>query len=299
MPSNPDLACISVPFTASETDSLLANLSLWRKPELSPFAPGAERPVDLTLVLDRGPSMGPRDRAELLATVQALVPAYVHVALGIAGLGEQESMNYGDHDQTTEIPWLGRHTGTNLLFIRSMIVHRRYGFLLRYTADCYPVRPNWLGRLQEAFNNTPSFLMGPVYTGDSQLRADFQRHINAHSVYQPNHELFPAYLLYVVDALVAAQAESRNSHLTYEIAYDYLLSVQSSRVTAGSHGLLRDARRLLPYIGTTPLMANLSGPRERDGTSSIDIHAYLETHQHVVTLHSSLGKQYHDLPIAS
>lgn len=177
MPSNPDLACISVPFTASETDSLLANLSLWRKPKLSPFAAGAERPVDLTLVLDRGPSMRPRDRAELLATVQALVPAYVHVALGIAGLGEQKSINYGDHDQTTEIPWLGRHTGTNLLFIRSMIVHRRYGFLLRYTADCYPVRPNWLGRLQEAFSTTPSFLMGPVYTGDSQLRADFQRHI--------------------------------------------------------------------------------------------------------------------------
>lgn len=216
----PALSAVVVPVTKGEREQLVSNLWLWSQPSFAPFfgPPPARRPVLAFIFNNADAAEASADVKSALARLPRLRSCFSEVRFHNLELsGHADRYERDDRRPAGE---QGRRAGPNNMFFGGMAAVRDLpGYALWLETDCIPIRPNWLGRVNDMLScGEQPWVMGSIYRGTDPLGRREQRHINGNAIYACGQPEFQQFLDKVWRPALVKLVRSRP-----ELAFDCLL----------------------------------------------------------------------------
>ncbi|HEX6828843.1 MAG TPA: hypothetical protein VF104_07675 [Burkholderiales bacterium] len=284
------LTAIVVPLTIREVSQLECLFFLWGLWALVGRAAGETGPAEIRLILSLDREPGPE-------LEEAIADAYAHY--GLAGIFSGCAVNYCHISREEniyvrvgqkppeKIPPLGLKSGPNTLFFRSLsqFCDGQKTVLLN-EVDCFPVRPDWIGRLQRLVaGSEPFWVLGSPYRGWGRLGPEILGHVNGNALYGVGAPGFKAFLEDWERSL--AESVKRNPDLAYDIflSYRHAPLFDPARWGQAPLELFKSLQETLCRIRYTSLIHNLAGEEEISGRRRVDLKSYLPEHPEVTLVH--------------
>ncbi len=214
------LAAVIVPTRAEERQSILDNLWLWNRDGFAPML-HLENRTKSTLVFYFNNESGKELEQEIAETFQRadlLNRCFSSVEFRYLSL-------HGDDDLYDRSGvQRGKHrskAGPNNQFFDIVSQAAQFGdYILYMETDCIPIRPDWLGQLQDLVQHAePFWVLGSAYRGNSVLERTYAKHINGNAVYAVGNAQFQEFVAKVWRPGLATIL-SRDPHCAYDTAVE-------------------------------------------------------------------------------
>jgi hypothetical protein len=199
---------VVVPLIASQLPRLLESMKLWGTPDGLPCtsSPAVLDRPHLLFYFDR-PLVEPevssavqdihRFTSDDMAVRIALQTCFANVSFTSAGLSATATRNSRSFDVLRN---LASTRGSNNQFWNAFVVHAAYRHMFYMEPDTWPLKPNWLHRIDLLSRDQAFWMRGSLMRYQPRLvvapepfRSAYMRHINGNAVYELHDPCFARY----------------------------------------------------------------------------------------------------------
>ncbi len=283
------LGAVVIPTIASETDLHVKNLETWNSPNTAPYFDLPTTPV-VDLIYLYGQGLTEKAQRKIMDTFercQNVNSSFRDVKFLSADLTDQDNLYSLEYIDAGPLHFLkrpprgGYKSGPNNLFYFMVQSLLQYPFIFQMEADCFPIRPDWLGCLERILANIGNdfWVMGSIYRGNSPLDKNFRNHINGNAIYAVGDPAFRKFVgnefKHFLDHMV--------NHRDPRIAYD-----------VGMYLYLHDdahwnyCQSIFHKFVYTDFIQNYSGHPKFTGGDRHNIISLQKAHRHTYILHGKL-----------
>lgn len=289
------LTAVVVPTTSWELNQLELLFFLWSLPAAANCADEVAETSRVRLII----TLDGEDQSGMEATITEayefynLARVFSGIEVNFCRIPPEENI-YIRTGQTppAKIPPLGLKSGPNTQFFRSMTRFcEGQNTVLLNEVDCFPVRADWIGRLQKLVaGGEPFWILGSPYRGWGRIGPEILMHVNGNALYGVGMPGFGTFLREWEAALT--EAVKVNPDLAYDIfmAYRHAPLFDPARSGGASIDLFKSLQETLCRIRYTSCIHNVAGDEEISGRKVIDLPAYAESHPELTLVHGRFLK---------
>jgi len=235
---NNNLTGLVVPTMEKELDIIITNFKKWDQVGFTPYETYPEVPfTDLIFLfnsdIDDRTSQLIKEAYHSTKNVKKSFSSLVFKSAGLAGEDDvysQAYLNKSHQIMMQMAPPGGYKAGPNNMFYYMCLNLMEHEYILQMESDCFPVRPNWLGRAQEIVKNYPHhfWIMGSIYRGDSGLDYSFRTHINGNAFYAVGFQSFREFIAKNLKPFLDSYIRNTDARIAYDCGISLFFNEKNS-----------------------------------------------------------------------
>lgn len=289
------LTAVLVPLTCREFDQLDFLFFLWGLFAIAGEVAGKAAGAGVRLIISLD---GQRSQTLEADIAQAFAHYGLHRIFGGLGVNfcemtpEENIYVRMGQEPPVHIPPLGLKSGPNTQFFRSLSKFcGGQKTVLLNEVDCFPVRGDWLERMQRLVSGSETFwVMGSPYRGSTKLGPKILAHVNGNALYGVG---MPGFAEFLRGWEVSLREELKQKP---DLAYDEYLPYRHSALFDPQlwhtvpPEMFKLVQILLCKVRYTSLIHNLAGTEEMSGRAGIVVESYVRQHAETTLLHGRFMK---------